>query len=284
MRSTLAVLVAATLTVGAPAAAAPLQPTAKWIVDFDDAQCVATRNYGSDNNPIYLVLKAPPLGSVLQIGVIKRGSGSDARQINGELTFDQNPPLRTNLLQYGVQKLRQRAVLVNLPLQDLAPMRQATSLRIRAREDLRQIGTRINLGSDGVDVLFALTQMGPLLKTLDSCVDDLKKVWNVPSLEGGPSTLRQPVQGNLQGLVRPEDYPGIALEENQQGTVTFTLLVDETGRVADCTVIGTSGAASLDAQSCATVRARAKFTPAIGMDGKPAKASLIQRVNWRIEG
>ena len=46
-------------TAGTAAAAKPKQPTGKWIVNFADAQCVATRNYGSNSDPIYLVLKAP---------------------------------------------------------------------------------------------------------------------------------------------------------------------------------------------------------------------------------
>jgi hypothetical protein len=64
--------------------------------------------------------------------------------------------------------------------------------------------------------------------------------------------------------------------------VTLALLIDETGKIADCTVIGTSGAASLDTQSCGMLKDRARFKPAIGLDGKPAKGSFIQRITWRV--
>lgn len=271
MRFSRAAVGLATLFAAAPAGAAdPLHPTAKWTVNFDDAQCVASRNYGTEANPIYLVLKAPPLGSILQIGVIRRGMGGEARQIDGELSFDENAPVRTTLLQYNVQKLRQQAVLVNLPLQDLAPMRLATTLHIHASEDRRKIGTHINLGIAGIDLHFALSQMDSVLKTLDACVVDLRSIWNVPDPALKPQ-LRQSSRGDLQGVIRSEDYPAAALAGAQQGAVRFALLIDENGKIADCTVISTSGIASLDAQSCAIVKERAKFTPAIGLDGNQQK-------------
>jgi len=68
------------------------------------------------------------------------------------------------------------------------------------------------------------------------------------------------------------------------GSVAFVLLIDEEGKVADCTVTETSGVASLDAQSCAIVKERAKFKPATGLDGKPSKSSYFQRISWRLEG
>ena len=66
----------------------------------------------------------------------------------------------------------------------------------------------------------------------------------------------------------------------QSGTVSFALLIDEAGKVADCTVIKTSGIAALDAQSCFVVKERAHFTPAIGADGRPAKDARTASVTW----
>ncbi|HEX2803352.1 MAG TPA: energy transducer TonB, partial [Sphingomicrobium sp.] len=68
------------------------------------------------------------------------------------------------------------------------------------------------------------------------------------------------------------------------GGVGLVLLVDETGKVADCSVIRTSGVAALDAQACTILKLRGKLEPAIGADGKPAKGSLVGSVNWRIAG
>jgi TonB family protein len=264
-------------------AAEPQPPTGKWVVHFDDAQCVATRQYGPADKPIYLALKAPPVGDVLQIGVVWQGGYREAIQTRGEIVFDDGEPVVTNLLEFGNKKLGQRAMLVNLPNEKLAPMRHASSVRIRARSSSNlKAGSRITWGSSTVDETFSLTQMASLLKMLDTCTEDLRKVWNVydPKV---PGPLKQPAMGNLLGLFSSDDYPGIAVLQEQMGDVALVMLIDEQGKVADCTVTQTSGVASLDAQSCAIVKERGRFNPAIGQDGKPAKSSWMQRIRWRLE-
>lgn len=74
-----------------------------------------------------------------------------------------------------------------------------------------------------------------------------------------------------------------AIYEQQSGTVRVALLIDEKGRIADCAILDTSGTPVLDAQTCAILKERARFKPAIGPDGKPAKDGYIQRITWRVE-
>lgn len=266
-----------------PAASESKQPSSKWVVNFADAQCVATRNYGSEDQPIYLVLKAPPIGEVLQIGVVWKGSPRSAIQTGGEVVFDNGEPITTNLVEFGHKSLGQRALLVNLPTATLTPMRSATALRIRSRNSPPdpKLGTRLSTGGSSVDQTFVLTQMSSLLKMLDTCTADLRKVWNVYDSQT-PGPLKQPPSGDLRNLFRAEDYPGAALVNDQMGAVSLVLLIDERGRVADCTVTQTSGVAALDMQSCALIKERGRFAPAVGHDDKPAKSSWLQRITWRL--
>ena len=266
-----------------PAASEPKQPTSKWVVNFADAQCVATRNYGSEEQPLYLVLKAPPIGEVLQIGVVWKGASRSAIQTGGEVVFDNGEPIVTHLIEFGQKSLGQRALLANLPTVTLTPMRSATSLRIRSRSTPPdpKLGTRLSSGGSTVDQTFALTQMSSLLKMLDTCTADLRKVWHVYD-SNSPGPLKQPPSGDVKNLFRAEDYPGIALVNEQMGAVSLVLLIDERGRVADCTVTQTSGVAALDMQSCALIKERGRFAPAVGQDDKPAKSSWLQRINWRL--
>lgn len=267
------------------AAADPKQPTGKWIVDFADAQCVATRNYGSDADPLYLVLKTPATGGAVQVGVVRKSSKTGATQIDGEIIFDEAVTVRTSLLEFGNKKMGQRAMLANLPAKDVAPLRQASSIRIRAREDgISRLGTRLATNVSKAEESFAVTQMPALMTTLDRCAADLRKIWRVWDDEKGSEGLKEGPTANLSNLFSAEDYPAIAIVQGDMGSVAFVLLIDEQGKVADCTVTETSGLASLDAQSCAIVKERGKFKPAIGLDGKPAKSSYFQRITWRIQG
>ena len=272
-------------TAAALAAPETRTPTAKWVVNFDDEQCVATRNYGTDEAPVFLVLKTPPVGNVLQIGVVRKGQRIDPRQVDGEVIFDSGSPIRTNLLEYGSTKLGQRALLVNLPAQKLAPLRTAKTMRILSRDSgVAPRGTRLPEDASYSDASFALSQMPQLLKMMDTCVADLRKVWNVPDGSGTrPPALKEPARGDIAPLFSPDDYPDVAMRKDQMGTLRMVLLINEAGRVADCTVVETSGIASLDAQSCSVVKERARFKPAIGLDGKPTKTYHERGITWRLE-
>jgi len=257
------------LSIGTALQAAPRAPTAGWNVQFDDAQCVAQRPYGSAGEPIHLVLKAPPVGDVMQIAVVTKGRWTEANQVAATIGLDGRPPLKANLLRFSQKDGGLRIYTLNMSAADFQMVRGARTLSIAA---------------SGLDESFELSQLGPLLKVMEECVADLRRVWNVTDPSGEQSPLASRARANLAALLNDSDYPAVALDHDQSGIVRFVVLVDEMGRVADCTVIQTSGAASLDAQTCAIVKSRAKYKPALGPDGKPAKDAAIQQVIWRVAG
>lgn len=248
----------AALVQSLPAAAAPVAPTGKWIVDFDDAQCVASREYGQ----LQLGLKAAPIGEVVQVALISSGTYAPAQQLNAEIFLGDSAPVKTSGLLWSVGgKSGRRIHLVNLSVRDFARLEQAESVRIR-------IG---NLESD-----LQLREMAALAKIMKSCVDDLQQVW-ASDTDGGVSA-----RANLASYITDMDYPPSAIRNEQSGTTAFALLVDESGRVADCMVTQTSGAAVLDTQSCSTLKNRARFTPGTTAEGKPRKSRVLGRIQWKL--
>jgi len=267
MRLSLAFVAASLLNAAVPGRAEPRQPTSKWVVNFDDAQCVASRNYGTAEKPLYLAFKASPLGDVMQLAILRNGIGGEAEQVEATLKVDDWPVLRKSILVYKSKKASLNISRINLRANEFAPFRQAKRIAIR---------------SAGLNETFALTQMDPLLKKMDECLIDLRSVWNITDPAGKQSKLKERAKANLASYVNNDDYPAIAIANHQGGTVAFALLVDEAGKIADCTIIETSGAAALDTQSCGILEKRAKFTPAIGADGKPAKDAVFSRIRWVI--
>lgn len=265
---------------GQAAAQAPLRPTDKWHVDFADSQCIASRDYGASGSPLFLVFKAPPIGDVLQIAVVQNGSLPRADQVVGEILFDEGSAIKTNFLDYGIKKFGQRALMMNLRTIDLAPLRQASTIRIRTRPDDPRFG--LPKPKVPVDLAFVSTDMPQVLDLLEECAADLRSVWNVWDENHDSVTLKKGPVGDIQRLFSSSDYPADAQMRNQSGTATIEILIDEAGKVADCTVTQTSGAASIDAQTCAVLRERGKFRPAIGLDGRPAKSAVSQTVTWRL--
>ncbi len=251
----------------APARAAePMQPSGKWNVDFGDAHCIAMRTYGSPAKPIRLAFKPSPIGDVMQVSVVRVADRKQVDQFDGMLTVDRAPPVKVSILGYGAKSGKTRINTMNLPLSTYQAIRRASSLRVRS--------------SGEVDVAFALSQMEPVARALDLCVTGLRKDWHI----GDASEARQTAQPkrSLVSYFHSEDYPDVALTENATGTVEMVMLIDETGKIASCVVTGTSGYASLDAQSCGVITERATFNPGRGPDGKPIKSGATYRIAWKI--
>jgi len=88
------------------------------------------------------------------------------------------------------------------------------------------------------------------------------------------------VSGNLQGLIRDDDYPESAIQNEEQGSVTVSLSVGPNGRVSGCTVASSSGSRSLDSTTCRVLSSRARFTPAQDSNGTATSATVRQVIKW----
>jgi TonB family protein len=255
-----------TLAVAAEAAAERRAPTGKWNVDFADAQCIAHRDYGAEGT-LRLLLKAPPLGEVMQVAILRDAARSEPEQVDSTIAVDQRRPIKTSLTMFSPKGSKQRVYLLNMPSAEFALVRQGTILSVR---------------SQGLNETFALSQMEPLMKVIENCVADLRRVFNIPSAGSEPAALRTRAKANLAKYFSDQDYPAVAVRNDQSGRVRFALLIQEDGRVSDCTIVETSGVPSLDSQACSMLKARARFEPATGHDGKPAKDAVVGSIVWRM--
>lgn len=253
--------------VSAAADTAPRKPVGSWIVDFDDAQCVASRDYGTAEAPLTLALKAAPVGNLMQVVLAIPSSGEgEAEHSPATISVDGRPAIQTNMIAFSTPGSQQRQFRINLPQDQFASVGAARTIRI---------------SGGGLDYQFELAQMAPLKRIMDKCSADLRQVWNAGS-EGSGVALRERASGDFSGLMEG-DYPAFLAEGLKGGSARVAVLVDESGRVADCMVVETSGVAALDAHSCAMIRDRVQFKPAIGANGQPAKDTYLQTVSWELE-
>jgi TonB family protein len=261
------VLISVALGSVAAAPAEPRKPTARWVVNYDDAQCVASRNYGSEEKPLFLALKASPTGSVMRIMLIRNGYAAEAEAQPAVVRFDDKNAINTSALVYGDRKARRLTTAISLPMQSLAENRSARAIEIRG---------------SGSSERLAIGGFGGVMAAFDDCLANLRNVWNVGDKLS--TRLKQEARAKqpLGDFFRSSSYPSQALREHDTGRVGIALLVDETGKVRDCMVEETSGFATLDTMSCNILIQYAKFHPAIGSDGKPAKSASFHRISWTI--
>ncbi len=266
LRFTLAIYSIFFLAGRANAAELVRTPISGWLVDFAEHQCIASRKYGDARNPVFIVFKPSPLRDVMQIAWMERsGSFGSARQIAATLQIDDHSPIPVSVLGSATND-GGVTYRTNVPLADFARARTGTKIALGGIERLK--------GS------FRLTQMPALMKQLDACVDDLRRVWNVEPADQSRLRSRARMIESIARLFSTADYPHISVRKEESGTVGVVLLVDEKGKVADCAVSQTSMVAVLDAQTCVIFLTRAKFDPAVGRDGRPARDALQTQVKW----
>lgn len=106
------------------------------------------------------------------------------------------------------------------------------------------------------------------------------------TLAASPASGQAPVKEPARPLrdlnVYVDDYPASAMRAGEQGIVHFRLDISAEGRVTRCEVTQSSGSAMLDATTCRTLRARARFTPARDANGNAVPDSLTSSIRWSL--
>ena len=255
------------VAIGAMGAAEPRRPTSRWVLDYGDAQCVASRNYGTGEKPLFLALKPSPTGSVMRVMLIRNGASSDAEQRPASVRFDDKAAIAVKALSYGDSKAKRQVASINLPMETFAANRGASTIEIKGS----WFNERLAVGG-----------LAGVVAEFDQCLANLRQVWNVGAPYSGRITRPAQSKKPLGDLFRSSSYPQQAMMEGNTGRVGLALLINEAGNVRDCMIEETSGYATLDTMSCYTITTHARFDPAVGADGKPVKSASFHRINWRI--
>jgi Gram-negative bacterial TonB protein C-terminal len=264
-----AAVVVAILTSTTPASAGVLQPTANWVVDYREDQCLAIRQYGSAQKPLTLGIRPAPNGATYELLVSQAHSGPDfATEQKGAVDFG-NGPIKAWLLNYGSKIGRSDIYQFRISAAEMTLANVAFTVTFKPER--------------APNLTFALRSMPQVLKTLHDCTEDLMHYWNADGEKTG--TIAKGAKGDVRSVFTADDYPPEAVQRNQQGSSQFLLLIDEKGAVAGCHVLVPSGVPVLDVMGCQVIRARARFTPALDLLGKPVRSMVTTPpVVWRVEG
>ena len=85
-----------------------------------------------------------------------------------------------------------------------------------------------------------------------------------------------------QRWVLPTDYPPQAILDESSGHTQVGVQVSIDGFPTDCTVVQTSGVASLDRTACDRIMERARFYPARNSAGEPIPGRYEMGVRWQM--
>jgi protein TonB len=89
-------------------------------------------------------------------------------------------------------------------------------------------------------------------------------------------------KNNPSRWVLDSDYRASWLRQGLSGAARFTLTIDATGKVTECTITRSTGHDVLDAATCDLVSRRARFEAARDNTGKPVGGSFTGSISWTI--
>lgn len=95
---------------------------------------------------------------------------------------------------------------------------------------------------------------------------------------------RAPLLRNLSVLrIAEEDYPETAKAASQQGLAVFSVDIDNTGSVRNCSITRSTTFPDLDKQSC-SIALKWQFDPARDLAGDPVAGRTSHSIHWRLPG
>lgn len=260
--------VLSTQTVFAAPSRPPLSSSGAWVLDYGETQCLASREYGTTENPLTFGIRPAPNGESYELLVGRARYGPEfAEEFEGSVDFGSGR-ITAWLLHYGGKGKKISLDLFRVSSADMAQARASKSVTLHTK--------------GGPNVSVELANMPALLKGLEDCTADLKRYWNMDSPE--KDKIATVSKGDVRSIFRDTDYPAEAMKNRQEGRVQFLLLIDEHGKVAACHVLQASGVPVLDGMGCQVIAQRAKFTPALDQRGKPIRSSVVTPdIVWRID-
>ena len=97
-----------------------------------------------------------------------------------------------------------------------------------------------------------------------------------------PIPIAKPI-GNPGSWIPADAYPAPARATGEEGRVSFTLSIDDTGRVTDCKVTKSSESPLLDETTCNFMSTNGRFEVARDKKNKPTPSKWSSSMMWKLE-
>ncbi len=272
MRGTLTALVMLATFTGTGRARQDAPEAARWISRWDQGECQLIRAAGNPLTERLKITMTPGSGSVaLWIWGAQRRPPRQGRRMRVTIAL---APSGTIISSDNVQHNRERGHTLYLirPIDDryLSDFASAQHLQV----DI-----------DGAQILsMPVGNASAAFDVLRQCATDQLRTWGLDP--GAMTALRERPKPShprgVPGFFSHNDYPLQALRSGHSGATVVRLDITPEGRVAQCSLLQSSGHRSLDEQTCDVILRRGRFHPALDSTGAPTTAPLVARVQWNV--
>jgi TonB family protein len=88
--------------------------------------------------------------------------------------------------------------------------------------------------------------------------------------------------GVFADIITSHDYPAEAVRNREQGQVAYRLETGADSRITGCSIVRSSGSATLDSATCALFVRRGRVRPALDAEGKPVPDTFLGTLEWKL--
>lgn len=250
-----------------------LEPVGRWVADFEKDFCSVSRQFGNDHDGPVIGFKALlPNDTSIDVVLVTsdRAPPPTKRQVMRISPVNGQSDAKDHPADIGVIKDSPGVVRsMTVDLSQLKSIADGRQLRIEYG-DHQQIVVR----PEGID---------RALNILDQCRVGLAEYWKLDTTSlARVKTLPAALTPEANWLTSA-DYPDQAYTKQYNGTTIIVWTVNVDGKPTDCRILKSTGHPELDNAACKGILTRARFDPALDLDGKPIATFLVRRVIWASE-
>jgi TonB family protein len=239
-----------------------LAPTGKWVVEFDDQQCIATRLFAAPGGDMAVAIRPAPTGGDFDVFIVP------AKAPNRRI-------VAYSTITIGGRKLHQGTLWAR-PKPD---GRLLYRLMIPSTEYANLVESRtMTLQGDLGYFTLDLAGLDAVARTLNDCNSDLLARWGLSREEQAKLASFPEATAKIDEIVSNRAYPSAAYPA--AGDVVARVAVAADGSVSDCVVVGSSGNAALDKATCDAFVHLARMKPALERSGQPMRGVFVFTKRW----
>ncbi len=274
----------AAAAIAEPAATAPMTPSGRWNVDYGDTACTLGRTYGTGKTETVLAMRQLPLGSTLEMMIYTNDRNGAMRLGQATITLAGGGSDESRYESYPTQAAGKRMTRMPVDIALFETLPAKTGPTDTNPASARPADAVLRVSPEKMPGwAFVMPNAKAAFEALAKCNDATVKLWGIDPTER--SRIAQPAEPRSpESWVTTNDYPMSVVGKGEQGTSTILWTISLDGHAVDCRTVVTSGEVELDKAACRAIAARARYTPALGFDGKPMISHSTRKVTWRLPG
>jgi TonB family protein len=285
-RTSLALACLATSLWPMPTHAEPvvLQPGSPWNIDFGEKSCRLTRFFGASDKPHVLIIDQYWPDQYFGLAL----AGPLVDHIDGEGKFalrffeGQEPirrvPFKGSIEGFGAAYFYTRIGIATKDQPATGPQPIGTrfpAVDTRSAKD----AAFVSLSADGNEIRLATGPLDDAFQILNQCARDFVGFWGLDQ-EKHRTATRMPYWTNEAAMVATVDFiPFERIKPGERGIVRLRMIIDEAGKLVDCTVIEAPDVELVERPVCQAMK-QARFEPGLDADGKPMRSFYATTITY----